>query len=375
MGTPSQYFIDPSLGSDTGDGSVGTPWGRAAGEVIQWALDTGITRDATNGDQINVKAGTDDVLGAILSYATYGTPTVAAPIIFRGYTTTAADGGIGGISGNGSVGVEPLQSHVHFIDMHLHDCGSVDIVGAGAFCLYENVEFDNTTGDGLQSGSECSVVGCNFHDISGLGIRSGGQNLILYNYFKNGTKDFAAAALAPTGFDWVEGNIISIDGTSNGIESHSSFEDPFRVINNSVFSAGGSGIGIEIHASGAEASVVMNNIVEGFSSVGSGFHLNSNVENMHNFKNNATFNCTTPINSEGDVIYPSADNELLGDSPFDKSGADTFANRFTYFAPVDIGNVRGGAYPSGCRRDKGAVQHADPAGGGGLRGILTGGRL
>ena len=69
------------------------------------------------------------------------------------------------------------------------------------------------------------------------------------------------------------------------------------------------------------------------------------------------------------------DNENLpvGVSPFDKNGSDTFANRFTFFAPVDTGNVRGGSYPSGSRIDKGAVQHADPAGGGStnlLRGKL-----
>ena len=66
------------------------------------------------------------------------------------------------------------------------------------------------------------------------------------------------------------------------------------------------------------------------------------------------------------------DNETLSATPFDKSGSDTFANRYTYFAPVDTGNVRGGAYPSAARRDKGAVQHVDPTGGGGSANLLRG---
>jgi hypothetical protein len=37
------------------------------------------------------------------------------------------------------------------------------------------------------------------------------------------------------------------------------------------------------------------------------------------------------------------DNESLGATPFAKSGSDTFANRFVYFAPADTGNVYGGA--------------------------------
>ena len=79
----------------------------------------------------------------------------------------------------------------------------------------------------------------------------------------------------------------------------------------------------------------------------------------------AFFNNTTDEDlPAGEILYNDGDNESLGSSPFAKSGADTFANRFTYFAPNDVGNVRGGAYPSGSRFDKGAVQHADPAGGG-----------
>jgi hypothetical protein len=75
---------------------------------------------------------------------------------------------------------------------------------------------------------------------------------------------------------------------------------------------------------------------------------------------NGMYNNATDYSGSVDIIQALGDNESLGSSPFAKSGADTVANRFAYFEPADVGNVRGGAYPSGCRLDKGAVQHADP---------------
>ena len=79
---------------------------------------------------------------------------------------------------------------------------------------------------------------------------------------------------------------------------------------------------------------------------------------------NGTFNNTTNYSNLTDVVNNIGDDEVLGSSPFAKSGSDTFVNRFSFFEPNDIGNVRCGAYPSGSRLDKGAVQHSDPASGG-----------
>ena len=87
--TLTNYYVDPGSGSDvTGTGTVGSPWAS-----VQHALDN-ITRDATNGDQINIKAGTADVLSSPLTLATYGTTSATAPLSFRGYTSAAEDGGV-----------------------------------------------------------------------------------------------------------------------------------------------------------------------------------------------------------------------------------------------------------------------------------------
>jgi len=65
------------------------------------------------------------------------------------------------------------------------------------------------------------------------------------------------------------------------------------------------------------------------------------VQNGIGLSKNNTTNYST---SESDQILRNVDNETVGSTPFAKSGADTFANRFVYFAPNDVGNVKGGAF-------------------------------
>ena len=137
-------------------------------------------------------------------------------------------------------------------------------------------------------------------------------------------------------------------------------------MNNSIFSAGGSGTGILISGGGGNALniILFNNVVEGFSDTGGqGIDFNTTTR-MGWYRNNHLYNNTSQYVATGNMIDLGDNEDLSGSSPFDKSGSDTFANRFTYFAPADVGNMRGGSYPNGSRLDKGAVQHADPAGGG-----------
>lgn len=379
MGTPSQYYVDPSLGSDTGDGTVGTPWGRASGSVVQYALTTGVTRDATNGDQINTKLGTDDSLSSPLDVATdYGTPSFSAPLIIRGYGSVKNDGSHGGISGEGSVSIhDTATAALHFVDMHLHSCGAANVVKVGQYGSVNSCEVDNTTGNGITIGSGAGftrAMGNHVHDIGGLGIsaETTSSGFILYNYLKNGAKSFSSAIGIPKRAHNIEYNIISIGGASDGIRVSG---DAFGgvVSHNSILSVGGTGKGIVIETSDQLIETVLSNICEGFSGVnGIGIEFSVGTRNIHAYMANAAFNNADDYigPTAGEVIYDLADNdnESLGASPFVKAtggASDTFAERFDYFATVDTGNVHGGAYPAGSRIDKGAVQHADPAGGGG----------
>lgn len=96
----ADYYVDPSIGTDTGAGTVGDPWGHT-GNVIQKALDN-ITKNAT-GDTIHVKdSATVDFGGTNLSFTTYGTPSNESPIAIYGYTSAAWDGGRATINLNGA---------------------------------------------------------------------------------------------------------------------------------------------------------------------------------------------------------------------------------------------------------------------------------
>lgn len=357
MGVPTKYYVDASLGVDTGDGSLATPWGRASGSVVQYALNT-ITRDSTNGDQINIKAGTADVLSSTLSFTTYGTPSNTAPCIFRGYTSTAGDGGIGEISGGGSVSIITGTGVVYtfFRDMKLGNCGSAQVLGLGAGGAGQAVdcEIHGTSGNGIAGGSFILVRNCHLHNIGGVGISGGGH--IFGNYLKNGTNKFTSAITLASGSAWAIGNLISIDGSSNGIIG---VNNNTLVLRNSILSSAGTGVGIQ-GSGGIATGNAFNNLVEGFSGVG-GIGIQAPTADAYTWLHNAVYNCTTAYSVTGDQ-WASEDNETLSATPFAKSGSDTFANRFTYFAPVDTGNVHGGAYPSGSNLDKGAVQHADAGG-------------
>ena len=357
MGALSQTYVDPSIAGNSGAGTVGDPYGD-----IQYALDT-ITRDGTNGDQINVKAGTDEILAAALTTATYGTPSWQAPLLLRGYTSAADDGGIGGIDGNATYTImAATPTAIMFKDLHLHNSGSATILTVNDWGIIDNVEFDNTSGIGLQCDVSWQVTNCHFHDIGSQGLLIRGASLARGNYFKNGTKTFTSAidlAISSRG-TVVDRNIISIDGASNGIRLFNYFT---TAINNSVLSSSGTGKGI--FRGNNDGYRTWNNLVEGFSGAG-GVGIEDSSDHQMTGHNGAFNNATNY--SFGSKTVDLGDNEALGATPFDKSGSDTFANRFIYFAPVDTGNVQGGAHPNGDNLDKGAVQHADPAGGGGSQG-------
>jgi hypothetical protein len=362
VAAPVNYYVDPSLGSDTGDGTIGTPWGRASGSVVQYALNT-ITRNATNGDQINVKAGTDDTLTAALSLATYGTPTTATPLVIRGYTSALADGGQGGITCGGSnIKIVNGSSNMTFIDMHLHSCGNQRIIeGAGEInCI--RCELNNTSSDGIVATSgHLVVVECYLYDIGGIGIYAfpaAARALISHNYLQDSTKKFAAAIYSAAD-GVIAFNIISKSGASNGIRVDGSYT---KVFSNSLLNTAAAATTYGILIDGNYIiDGLYNNIVEGWSNTsGVGIRTVSvTTLNGRYVAHNAAFNNTTNFSLGGEELF-TLDNESLGSTAFAKSGSDTFANRATYFAPLAVGNVQSGGLAGSF---KGAIAPAAAAGG------------
>lgn len=312
MGALTNYYVDPSGGSDTtGNGTSGNPW-----QTVQKALNT-ITRDTTNGDKINVKAGGTDTLSSALSFATYGTPSATAPLMIRGYTSSADDGGIGTISGGGSVAIINSGSvaDIKLVDMHLTNCGAATIVTLGGRSLLLNCELDTTTGGGFTSGTNnSSVINCFFHNIGAIGCIS---QFVAFCTFRNETNDFTNAIQTNQNPSTVIFNIIDIDGSSAGVNCLASNT---VLMFNSIFSNGGTGIGLKAVTT---SNTALNNTVQGFSGAG-GIGLQANGSNVDIVGYNLLYNNTTNTSITGDVNVNLANNDTAGSSPFTNAGSDDF---------------------------------------------------
>jgi len=350
----SEYYVDPSGGNDTtGDGTIGTPW-----KTVQKALDS-ITRNTTDGDRINVKDTADDVLSAELDFSTYGANSLNYALLIQGYTSTAGDGGIGGISGGGTTAIISTQrSYIAFKDMHLHNTGSNVILNIYRSSL-DNCEFNNSSSTGnIVEVSQAAVINCYFHDTDGSAV-AGGSCVIFGCYFKAGATYEMDTCINATAASLVASRcILSIDGATNGIGGVAILA---QILNNSILSDGGTGTGIDSESGGWGASYI-NNVVEGFSGTGGVGITNTPSRDVYSWSNNSVYNCATDSSNE-DEAYILYGNESLGSSPFAKSGSDTRANRFTYFEPVDVGSVYGGGTVG---LDRGAVPQPAGGGGGGL---------
>ena len=330
MGALNDYYVDPSIAGNSGTGTSGDPYGD-----LQYALDQ-ITRDATDGDRINVKAGTDEILSSALSYATYGTPSVSAPLVIQGYTSSQGDGGIGVIDCNSNQCSN--QAYVSFIDMEVKGSGANAIFGNVAMLL-KCVLHDSS--GGLMNAVDATLIGNHIYDISAATLVACAS--FCYNYVDNTQTKKATTRIYDTSSaeSRVVGNIFVMD--SSGCDGVSLQDDSAHCVGNSILASGATGAGISIDVN-RERLVVLNNLVEGFSGAGGvGFDGNSRSEGYHVFAGNAAYNNTTDYANDADSLF-SEDNETLGASPFAKSGSNTFANRLTYFSPADTGNVRGGAF-------------------------------
>lgn len=333
----NEWYIDPVAGDDTtGDGSSGNPW-----QTLLYAIDTGTTRDATNGDAYNLADTGPDVLGTAINATTaYGSGTSAVPFIIRGWDR--GNGGIGEISGGGSVAIFSALVGADLSNLKLHNCGSAAIITGSDFNLY-NVEVTNTSGNGIvfSGGNLGSVVRCNVHNIGGVGITTR-LAVIKENYLKNGASQKFTTAISVTGGGAVVNrNILSLDGSSSGIIVV--VASTSEVKSNSVRSSSGTGVGIGFSGSGRSVIDFRHNIVAGFSGSG-GINFNLTTNNyVFLYGGNASYNGTTGYVESSVIHLNLGDNESLGANPFAESGSDTFANRGVYFSPVDTGNVHGGA--------------------------------
>lgn len=312
MAAPTETYIDPNIAGDSGAGTIGDPFGDC-----QYALDQ-VTRDAANGDRFNILTGTDEILAASLDLTSYGTPTAAVPLIFQGYTSAAADGGIGGISGNGANSmVEPSTLNgIWFVDMHLHNTGADAVIRLTNSVKVINCEINNSTSHGIRANATAIVVNCHIHDIGGIGAQLQAPDaLVLNNFFEDETNvSTAAINLFNAGANsTIANNVIDKAATGNGIE----VDNGCVIINNSIYASSSTGVGIDIQITGNDNwNILLSNIVEGFSGAGGiGYQAVANSMFIL-YGMNAAYNNTTNYSMSGVEIRDLGDNEVLSTSAF-----------------------------------------------------------
>lgn len=330
----SDIYVDPSIGAESGSGTFGSPYGDLEYAIKQTTFDT------TNGTRVNIKAGATETLAANLNTALADTsvtaawaPSNTAPCIFQGYTSLQGDGGLGDISGGGTVPIfdNVAQSNMYFIDLKLHNTGSNRILYMASNCMVQNCELYDTTSQPLQfSSSASSVLNCYVHDATGqYGISTSIDCIAAFNRIVVAP---TFAALLMNGGSVAYRNIISVSAatgiTLNGTD--------IEVSHNSIYASSTAANKHGIDSANYSQSV-MNNIVSGFSGTSNvGINLTStSFERI--VQGNVVYNCTTAYSYGGPVVF-SFDNKTAGADPFtDAANGD--------FRPIDTASIKEGAEP------------------------------
>jgi hypothetical protein len=268
----TQNYVDYGAGNDTtGDGSVGTPW-----KTLQKAFDS-CTRNTTDGNQINLKAGTAHVNSAALDLTTFvggGALASAAPLILRGYTSTANDGGVGEIDCGGyAMWAAATYDYIILADLECHTFGDNAGISLDTYCVMYRCEVHKGASTPTNrslislSGTGCAVLGCYFHTAgtsNGNILNLGAGARAFGNYVAAGTGASSVAIFL--GYDGIAvGNIILCAHVSaQGISSRRG-QSWGNVCYNT---AAGTASGILHGTENATSGLVMNNIVCGWSGAG-----------------------------------------------------------------------------------------------------------
>jgi hypothetical protein len=279
----TNYYVRPVNGTDT---ALGGTTHVAAWKTTQYALDH-ITRDAVNGDQINICAEGTDTLGAALVFTTYGTPTEDVPIVFSGYTAAANDGGVGVLSGGGAVGIFNGAVCTGLKDLRLTNTGAAAIASMSATsasrCIAVNCRFD--TSSNIRPVQNVMAYGCQFDTFSYATVASG-----LYNnsqavncVFTNIKGIACTVAVINCIFDcsqWTNARAVVIAA------------DFSNVIGNTIYGNANTASAISLGAATTDTrQVVYNNLIVGFSGVGGiGIECagNTGIRGHNAFYNNST---------------------------------------------------------------------------------------
>lgn len=336
----SEIYVDPSIAADSGAGTIGDPFGDLEYAIKQTTFDT------TNGTQVNIKSSATETLVANLvtsltdtSVSVAWVPSAIAPLVFRGYTSAANDGGKFTVSGGGSVAVfsGSSRSYTSFIDGRATNCGANIILSLDNHCAVINMEVDTCSGtSGIDCDTGCLIERCYVHDCSGsYGIAAiGGASHVRHCVVET---DGALYGIGLGSGASVVGNIVVTTSIGdNGIGFSNG--DGGIVENNSIYSSVANTAAGIIVVAVRQSAYILNNLIEGFSGTGGIGVYGSGTSAITVMGGNSFYNCETDSSYPNEISFDYGDNEALTASPFTSASTGDFS-------PVDTGNVKEGSLP------------------------------
>lgn len=323
MAIPVEKYVDQDIGTDTGDGSVGDPYG-----TLQYAL----TQNAPANPGFRFLVDGSGTLGANLTLG--GAPaSPAQPVIIEGVDDAVVIDGAGlyGVLSAGAYNYTCLKN------LTLTNGGTGYMVRLGSWGMIEDCEIHDHAGThAMYLGSNSGAINCYIHDVSSIGVfMSSVPGVCHRNRVEDGTKKLTTAAIYFGSNGGVASeNVVSVSGACDGISLR--YNGSAR--SNSIYSNGGTGQGISETLVNSAWANVSNNLIEGFSGVGGIAIANGATGYIHVCAGNAFYDCTATIANSDRILVGNTDNETLSASPFvDAANGD--------FTPVDTGNVKDGALP------------------------------
>lgn len=349
------------------DGTALLPW-----RSLQGAFDL-LTRNAADGNQVNLKAGAANVNDAALDLneVIAGSALVgAAPLIVRGYTAAANDGGIGEIDcGGATMWADTTYDYVVLADLEIHTFGDNNGIYLDNTCSLIRCEIHKGASAPaakrlIRLSSVSRVVGCYVHDIgTGIGYAvdfgTATQCVAYANYIALGATSEGYGIYGGAAY----GNIVVCANTA----AYGIYPLDDASGNTAYNSAAGTNWGIGV-LSGSVIRMRMNNIVEGWSGVG-GRGLNINNAGFVGY--NAFYNNTAAYGVSDQIFLDLTANDInLAASPFTNAANGDFSL-------TDAGKtaLRGVGWPAaylGAHANTdghitpGAVQYGEAEAGGGM---------
>ena len=314
----ASYYVRSSGGSDSNDGSShANAWA-----TIQHALD-----NMTTGQENQLNINGSFTLSAELSATTYGSASIANPLIFRGYTSTENDGGVATINGGTNQILDNNTiDYYHFVDLEFRSTNIAPIFVLDNSCSFYRCHFfgNGSMQEAIQADNDLAVVHCLFSRMSPLSgdaiVFAVNGGTFLYNFMD--IEDGSGTNYGLYGNTWTtaHGNVIVFNDT-NTLYAIYCASNRAIVTNNSIFSQSAStGAGIRVLGG---SNVVANNIVAGFSGTGgvAYYFPPSNWSGV--WAGNRYWNCTSAsLSSANNVLV--VDNSSLASNPFTLTGQTNY---------------------------------------------------